>query len=1064
VIVPPGRHVLLANALGVHASIADATYSGGLAATGGSIVLRPIGGTPLDAVGWGDAVNGFVEGSAAPAPPAGRSIERVADTNDNAADFVLNPAPVAQGLTWEPEPTPTPTTAPTAEPTLAPTPTPTPSPAPTPTPALTPALTPTPSPEPTLNPTPAPTAPPTPGPTVAPTETPLPVTPIAEVRLLADGSQVVVEGAVTLALGAIDGARGGFIQDATGGIGVYLDASPPELLPAGARIRATGSVDSRYAQRVLRIAIADVTVIDAVDLPPAVPVVTGEAGEPNEGLRLEVTGAVIEAPSSFADGLGLLVDDGTGAVRVIVGAEALAGQGVRKGDLVIAAGPLGQRDSSGTGTSGYRLYSMLPGELAVVASPTPSPSSTASPTPAPSASPAASPTPSPTLAPTSPPAPTLTPMPTPTPTLTPTPAPTPTPTPTTTPLTVGAARQVAVGGTVTVRGVVTAEAGRLGTPPLLAIGDATGGLPVKLADGMSAPARGTLVELRGTIHDPYGQTELRLADGGLVVVGVGPVPTPIAIAAGDPDESLEGRLAVVGGTITTGVTKATSGDMTFTIEGSDGAPLRIMADASAGLDSSILQKGAVVSLTGIIGQRASRKGAPDGYRLWVRDRADVVVTSRPTAAPTPTPSPAPGASASPGPVPLLSIAKARLRQGDQVTVEGVVTIARTLLDASGRRTIVQDGTAAVELYLASADPAISPGARVRATGTMGTAWGAPRLRVDAIRVLGHGTASSLKLRDQPGASIEWRLVEVRGTLAEVHRSGDRWAAELVEGSRRIALTGLAGSGIPVERLVEGRPATVTGIVKRAYPTATDQRFSVVPRSTRDVVVAGTPGGSAGGTDTAPSSGAPASPTPDGSGRSPSTVDVALADLAANVGRVVRVGGRVVSVGTGSVRIEDGTAAATLVLEGEAAGSASLIQPGDTVNATGTPDDRDEIVLVVADPTDLVRLGDPGGQDVDPASDPGNPAASSGWTNAGLQSVFAADAAAALTRGTGRSPGAALLAGATLLLTALLTALLVAYRITRSKRATRARIKARLDALGAPPDGVRVPGSGALPGR
>ena len=66
-ILEPGRHLLLANALGSWATVADATYSGGLAGTGGALVVRPIGGAPIDAVGWGDATNAFVEGSAAPA-------------------------------------------------------------------------------------------------------------------------------------------------------------------------------------------------------------------------------------------------------------------------------------------------------------------------------------------------------------------------------------------------------------------------------------------------------------------------------------------------------------------------------------------------------------------------------------------------------------------------------------------------------------------------------------------------------------------------------------------------------------------------------------------------------------------------------------------------------------------------------------------------------------------------------------------------------------------------------------------------------------------------------------
>ena len=116
-LVEPGRRVLLANALGIYAAVADATYSGGLAATGGSIVLRPAGGLPVDAVGWGDALNAFVEGTAAPAPAAGRSIERGgADTNDNAVDFSVNTAPVAQGLEWEPSPSPSPRAQPTPSP------------------------------------------------------------------------------------------------------------------------------------------------------------------------------------------------------------------------------------------------------------------------------------------------------------------------------------------------------------------------------------------------------------------------------------------------------------------------------------------------------------------------------------------------------------------------------------------------------------------------------------------------------------------------------------------------------------------------------------------------------------------------------------------------------------------------------------------------------------------------------------------------------------------------------------------------------------------------------------
>ena len=110
----PGQHLLAANATGIFAADADATWSSGIAATGGAVALRVIGGAVIDAVGWGDATNAFVEGSPAPAPAASSSIERrpggVAgnwtDTNGNAADFVVQPEPVARNLAAPADPPP----------------------------------------------------------------------------------------------------------------------------------------------------------------------------------------------------------------------------------------------------------------------------------------------------------------------------------------------------------------------------------------------------------------------------------------------------------------------------------------------------------------------------------------------------------------------------------------------------------------------------------------------------------------------------------------------------------------------------------------------------------------------------------------------------------------------------------------------------------------------------------------------------------------------------------------------------------------------------------------------
>src|SRR3954451_10708481 len=147
-VLDAGKRLLAANSSGVFGAAADATYSGGFAATGGAIALRIVGGSVIDAVGWGGATNGFVEGTAATAPPAGSSLERApggllgngSDTNENSIDWFVQSAPSPQGLGASAVPAPGPSSMPTAPPTPSPTaaPTPTPTAVPTPPPAPTP--------------------------------------------------------------------------------------------------------------------------------------------------------------------------------------------------------------------------------------------------------------------------------------------------------------------------------------------------------------------------------------------------------------------------------------------------------------------------------------------------------------------------------------------------------------------------------------------------------------------------------------------------------------------------------------------------------------------------------------------------------------------------------------------------------------------------------------------------------------------------------------------------------------------------------------------------------------
>ena len=658
---------------------------------------------------------------------------------------------------------------------------------------------------------------------------------------MADGAIATVEGVLTTNLGALESGRSGFVQDATAGISIYLDAPFDIPVAAGSRIRATGSVDSRFGQRTLRVDRADVTVLGEQWLPTPLEVQTGAAAEPLEGLRLQLRGTVTEAPSELSDGLGLMIDDGSGEVRVIVGPAALDGLDPVRGSIVVARGPLGQRDSSGTGIEGYRLYATLAGELEVLPPPTPSPTATPTPSPTPSPTPRRPPRrrprthadrrPTPTAAPSLSPSPSATPSPS--PSTAPSASPSASP-----PITIGAARLSPIGTTVFVRGVVVAEAGRLGTPPLLAIADATGGIPVRLPDGVVAPARGTLLEVRGVLADPYGQVELRPPSGGIAVVGTGTPPSAIALSAGAVGEPNEGRLARVSGTIDGSASKSTSNDLTFSITGSDGATLRILADASAGLDAGLFRKGARVSLTGIVGQRASRKGALDGYRLWLRDRGDVVITAQPAPTPSATPrggpTPKPSAGRPEGP------AHVRARR------------ARARRPAGNGRGHAHDRHEPARRQRPPDDPRghhrrdrglpCRPGRRDAARDTnsgdghggRGLGRAAPARGRDS----GPGHAPARGPRAEVGPDRRRRVAVGQG--GRHHRggpqSGDRWTADLQIHGGRVPIAGLAGSGIASTDLAVGRAATVTGIVKRPYPTATDRRFAIVPRQRADIVL------------------------------------------------------------------------------------------------------------------------------------------------------------------------------------------------------------------------------------
>jgi hypothetical protein len=339
-------------------------------------------------------------------------------------------------------------------------------------------------------------------------------------------------------------------------------------------------------------------------------------------------------------------------------------------------------------------------------------------------------------------------------------------------------------------------------------------------------------------------------------------------------------------------------------------------------------------------------------------------------------------------VSVISIAEAIRTRTGAVKVEGTVIAGAALLDATGRRIVIQDRSAAVEILLAGGTSAPRVGTRLRIAGEIGRAYGAPRIRATLVTAIPGGTdVTPLELRVAPGTAHEWRLVRVRGDVVDIHKLGDRWRAELLVGGQRIPISGLAGARIPATTLVEGRTATIVGIVRRPYPSATDRRFAIVPRGPADVRIGGSaedpssPSNGASGPGAGPAAGGPGPGAgTGGSGPIAQPTDVDLAEIREHVGALVRVGGLVGDVGPDGFALDDGTALGRVVLRGAALDQLALIESGDALNAIGiveaSPGSSEPpgFVVAVMDPAGIIRVGDPIGET--PSSAPSDGSGSS----------------------------------------------------------------------------------------
>lgn len=143
-------------------------------------------------------------------------------------------------------------------------------------------------------------------------------TPISEARARDNGTQVTVEGYVTVQPGGFASAMGneGFaLQDSTGGI--YVKLAQKLDFGLGTHVRVKGTLNEESKLRILESEPASVEKLEGTQQVSPRDVTTGGVNESTEGLVVRVSGNVSQA---FQDdspyGYKLYVNDGSGEVQV----------------------------------------------------------------------------------------------------------------------------------------------------------------------------------------------------------------------------------------------------------------------------------------------------------------------------------------------------------------------------------------------------------------------------------------------------------------------------------------------------------------------------------------------------------------------------------------------------------------------------------------------------------------------------------------------------------------------------------------------------------------------------
>ena len=174
--------------------------------------------------------------------------------------------------------------------------------------------------------------------------------------------------------------------------------------------------------------------------------------------------------------------------------------------------------------------------------------------------------------------------------------------------------------------MVTAQAGLLEAGSAV-VQDSTGAILVRLGSAAGSLGLGQLVELDGTRATKAGMLSLRVTAPPMRL-GTQADPEAMRRATGALGEADEARVVIARGVVSTAVSHARGGSVSFAIDDGSG-PIRVTISTGSGIATGKIQRGAWLELRGVLGQETTATEPLKGYRLWPRASADLRIIAAP---------------------------------------------------------------------------------------------------------------------------------------------------------------------------------------------------------------------------------------------------------------------------------------------------------------------------------------------------------------------------------------------------------------------------------------------------